>query len=188
MADDQQNDFFGGGLRAYLERLAAEGTEVIGEPAQHEAMPAEPAQPPQPPNPPQPRTLDEREQALREREHRFAQHLQGFEAHAAALAQREEQVREREAARQRRTEERRAVRDVLREHAELSVARIIQVFDDALAATQPNGTPDHNVRLAAVRVLLGEAYADGGDPDSTAAAIDELAQLRQRRALDAPGP
>lgn len=51
-----------------------------------------------------------------------------FEAHAAALAQHEHGLREREQALERRAiagaEERRAVRDVLRDHAELSLARV----------------------------------------------------------------
>lgn len=54
----------------------------------------------------------------------------------------------------------------------------MQVFDDALTATQPNGAPDHPVRLAAVRTLLGEAYPAAG---GAVAGMDELAAQRQRR-------
>lgn len=180
MPDGDSKDFFGGGLRAHLERLAPEVADASGtdRPGADDR---------QPPPSPVPSTLEEREQAQLEREQRFTDHVQAFEAHAAALARREEQLREREAALERRKAERRAVRDVLREHAELSVDQIIRVFDEALAATHANGMPDHAVRLVALRVLVGEAYADGSDAGAAAAALDELAQIRQRRVADAGG-
>ena len=176
----ERQDFFGSGLRAHLERSSGE-PDAGGEPPAADAPPAPPPRPP---------TLEEREQAQLDRERRFEEHVQAFEAHAAALAKHEESIRERERALEQTvvegTEQRRAVRDVLREHAELSIARVLQVFDDGLTATHGNGAPDHAVRLAAVRVLLGEAYATG-ESGTTAAAIDELAALRQRRTADTPG-
>ena len=194
MAETEQNEYFGNGLRAYLERLSGAIAPAQDPAPQQPQSPSTP--PPAPAAGPAP-TAEERERALLDRERRFEEHVRGFEAHARAVAQREEQLRaqeerlrEREQAAEQRTAaaaERRAVRDVLREHAELSVTRIVQVFDDALAATGPNGLPDHSVRLAAVRALLGEAYASTDDTAQTSAAIDELAALRERRVVDAPG-
>lgn len=184
MTEHEAQDTFGSGLRAHLGRLGSENVEE-SEVAQAVA----PASEGEAVVPPAAEEVARRARELAERERRFAEHVRGFDAHTAELARREERLREREAALEEASgspEEHPPVRDVLRKHAELSLARIVQVFDDALTATQANGTPDFGVRLAAVRALLAEAYA--GDADSTAATaavVDELAAMRDRRIGDA---
>lgn len=177
MGEHEAQDTFGTGLRAHLGRLGAEDEEAAPTVAESAVAP----------------TFDElvrRARELAEREQRFAEHVRAFEAHAEELAGREDALRERTLAldeERRARAESRPVREVLREHAELSLARIVQVYDDALTATQSNGTPDFGVRLAAVRALLAEAYAgDPGSAEATAAVVDELAAMRDRRTGDSP--
>jgi hypothetical protein len=183
MEESEQQDTFGTGLRAYLGRHAAE--EVPAEEPASDAAAESQATPGEPPRPLTPEEeLALRSEELAERERQLREHIQAFEAHLSTLARREEALREREAAAEAQaqaTAERRPVREALREHAEMSIARVLQVFDDALAADHPAGGADHGVRLAAVRALLAEAYASDGDPGTTAAVIDELAELRHRR-------
>lgn len=175
MAEHDAHETFGAGLRAHLARLGAEDADA-GATAADRAVP------------PPPDELAQRARHLAEREQRFAERVPVVEAHTRELARREQELRERALAleEQARTRaESRPVREALREHAELSLGRIVQVFDDALAATESNGAPDFGVRLAAVRALLAEAYA--GDPQSaaaTAGVVDELAAMRDRRAGD----
>jgi hypothetical protein len=182
MSEYEPHDAFGTGLRAYLGRHAAE------EAAPSEPQPAVPAGAQPSERPPAPLTdeeLAQRTRELAERERRFGEHVQAFDRHVAAMRRHEEELREREealAAREARVStERRDVREALRDHAEGSLARIFQVFDEALAAEEPGGGADHGVRLATVRALLAEAYAQDGN-GATAAAVDELAQIRERRA------
>jgi hypothetical protein len=182
MAEDEHSESFGNGLRAYLGRRAVRAV------AANEAQAAPPPDGPATDEPPRPLSaedLAEQEQHLAERERQLREHIQAFEAHLATLARREADLREREAAAEaeqaRISTERRNVREALREHAEGSLTRIFQVFDDALTADHPGGGADYGVRLAAVRALLAEAYAGDGDASATAAVVDELAEMRHRR-------
>ena len=122
------------------------------------------------------------EEQFAEQVRAFEAHLARFQQHERKVAKRERKVAEREEALAQQNTERRPAREALRDHAELSTDRLLAVLDEALAATQPNGAPDHTVRLAGVRVLLGEAYAAEGDAEATSAAMDELAAVRDRRA------
>jgi hypothetical protein len=162
---------FATGLRAYLQRVTAESPTP--ESAASASVPPSDQQPEPPPSP---------EEQFAEQVRAFEAHLARFQQHERQVAERERKVAEREEALAQRAAERRPVREALREHAELSTERLLALFDDALSATLPNGAPDHAVRLTAVRVLLGEAYAEDGGA-STSAAIDELAALREKRAV-----
>ena len=165
---------FATGLRAYLQRVA--GDSPAPEAAANDPAPASDQGPEPPPRSP--------EEQFAEQVRAFEAHLARFLQHERQVAERERKVAEREEALAQRSAERRPVREALREHAELSTERLLALFDDALSATLPNGTPEHAVRLTAVRVLLGEAYADDANGATAAAAIDELAALRERRAAD----
>jgi hypothetical protein len=118
-----------------------------------------------------------------------------LEAYAAELADRERRLAEVEAelaeesqrlaaADAVRTDVRRPVRELLREHAEQYAERLVLTFEQALEATDHDGRPDFTTRLAALRLLLSEAYDQSGDETSSPSrAEDELAELRRRRGL-----
>jgi hypothetical protein len=177
--DEQRETGFGTGLRAHLGREDAPGPEAP--PA--EAPPLE--QPrwegdPEPAPAPAPPVADDRAHEL--------------EAYAARLAERERRVAELEhelaeesqrlaAADSVRTDPRRPVRELLREHAEEQAERLVLTFEQALEATEPDGRPDFSTRLTALRLLLDEAYREpaAGAPESKIE--DELAELRRRRNL-----
>ena len=178
--DEQRETGFGTGLRAHLTR----------------DVPPPPGPPPPPEPPPElehvewhgdpapvpgPSHADERAREL--------------EAYAAELAERERRLVELEhelteesqrlaAADAVRTAERRPVREVLREHAELQAERIVLTFEQALEATEHDGRPDFSTRLTALRMLLDEAYGQRpAEAGATARVEDELGELRRRRGL-----
>jgi hypothetical protein len=125
------------------------------------------------------------------------QRARELEALAAELAERERRVNALEAelaeesqrlaaADAVRTDERRPVREVLREHAEQYAEQLVLTFEQALDATAPDGGPDFATRLTAIRLLLSEAYGEPGSgraAEGTSAVEDELAELRRRRGL-----
>jgi hypothetical protein len=123
------------------------------------------------------------------------QRARELETYAAQLAERERRLAELEselaeesqrlaAVDAMRTETRRPVRELLREHAEQYAERLVLTFEQALEATDHDGRPDFPTRLAALRLLLSEAYAEAGDDASNfSRAEDELAELRRRRGL-----
>jgi hypothetical protein len=172
---DERETGFGTGLRAHLGRDAT-------------APPPPPAPPPaleQPrwegdPKPaPEPAHADERTRQL--------------EAYAAELAERERRLAELEqelaeesqrlaAADAVRTAEPVPVPELLREHAEQHAERLLLTVEQALDATDQAGRPDHHARLAALRLLLDEAYRDPAAERSSPIA-DELGELRRRRGL-----
>jgi hypothetical protein len=136
---------FATGLRAYLQRVAADNPAPAPDTSPDAGAPADQGTEPTP----------SPEVVFAEQVRAFEAHVGRFQAHERDVARREREVREKEEAFAQRATERRPVRDALREHAELSIDRVFALFDDALAATLPNGAPDHAVRLTAVRVLLG---------------------------------
>jgi hypothetical protein len=125
------------------------------------------------------------------------QRARELEALAADLAERERQLHELEAelsgeanrlaaVDSLRTNERRPVRELLREHAEEYAEQLVLVFEQALDATTADGRPDFATRLTALRLLLTEAYAEpsvGSATTSPSAVEDELAELRRRRGM-----
>jgi hypothetical protein len=74
----------------------------------------------------------------------------------------------------------------LRRRVEENGDPLWRVFQEALAATKPNGEPDHRLRLLAASTLLAEAYGDTAHlsaGEQVAAARDELAGKRAKRAV-----
>jgi DNA repair exonuclease SbcCD ATPase subunit len=186
--DDQRETGFGTGLRAHLGYdLSAEPDLHPFEPELHADEPAAeaPLEPVEWDGDPDPvPDLSGPEQRARE-----------LESYAAELAEREQRLNELEseladesqrlaAADAMRTEARRPVRELLREHAEQYAERLVLTFEQALEATDHDGRPDFTTRLAALRLLLCEAYDEtGGDASTPSRAEDELAELRRRRGL-----
>ena len=75
-------------------------------------------------------------------------------------------------------------RDFLREQAERHVDALWSVFEQALEAVKPDGTPDFATRLDAARALLFEAYDvpdENGELPAAQPARDELAGRRARK-------
>lgn len=115
------------------------------------------------------RRLSERAEALQRRE-------QELEAQFHALEQ--------EAATSRAPEPEHG-RAYLRRRVEEAGEPLWRVFQEALAATKPNGEPDFRTRLMAASTLLAEAYGDTAllsPGEQVAAARDELAGMRAKRA------
>jgi hypothetical protein len=162
---------FGTGLRAHILGLHEE--------AEHDALP-EPTLPPLPHPEPDPALLEleqirlrleRKDAALGERERSLNVQAQAVAAEAKRLADQKAEL-----------ERHLDVRDLLRRRAEEEVERLWRTFDDALEATRAGGEPDFEVRLAAARALLAEAYAaPGADATDPAALPDELAVLRDRK-------
>jgi hypothetical protein len=76
--------------------------------------------------------------------------------------------------------------DALRERLERRIDLLWRTFEESLAATHADGSPDYRTRLDAARMLLGAAYPADAPAGSTSAADDarledELARLRDRR-------
>lgn len=181
--DEQRETGFGTGLRAHLGYGRLDGApDVDADPALPDELETVAWE-----GEPQPlpeilgleqraRELEELAVALTERERRVAE----LEAELADESQRLA------AADAIRTDERRPVREVLREHAEQYAEQLVLTFEQALDATAPDGGPDFATRLTALRLLLAEAYgepAPGRSAEGTSAVEDELAELRRRRGL-----
>jgi chromosome segregation ATPase len=80
-------------------------------------------------------------------------------------------------------------RRYLREQVERRVDALWSVFEQALDAVRPDGTPDFATRLEAARALLAEAYDvpdENGELPTVQTARDELAGRRARRAQQQP--
>lgn len=180
--DEQRETGFGTGLRAHLGYRRDEAPGVDADPAPPAEL--EPVEWEGEPKPvPDILGLEQRAREL--------------DALAAGLADRERRLHELEAelaheaqqlaaADAVRTAERRPVREVLREHAEQYAEQLVLTFEQALDAIAPDGGPDFATRLAALRLLLAEAYGEparGQAAQGTSAVEDELAELRRRRGL-----
>ena len=174
--NEHSETWFGSGLRAHL-GIEPESRDVPGEAADQAAdlvvaAPDEIAQ------------LAERERELREiasglaeRERRLAEDearvaaaRAELEEHTRALAHAEPGV---------------SVRELIRDRAERETERLWRTIDDALDATLDDGRPDFHARLAAIKLLLGEAYGDKPAAEALrergSAPEDELAQRRAER-------
>lgn len=185
--DEQRETGFGTGLRAHLTR------DALAPPPGHAPPPLEHRTAPEHEHEP------EREPVRWEGEPAPAPELAGerasaLEAYAAELADRDRRLAEAEAeladeshrlaaADAVRSAAPRPVRHVLREHAEQEAERIVLTFEQALEATEADGRPDFPTRLAALRLLLHEAYGEPGGAESQSRVDDELAELRRRRGL-----
>jgi hypothetical protein len=187
-SDEHSETWFGTGLRAHLGISSGEPAEPPApaetpvapdfDPRRHEllALSAE---------------LDERARRLREGEQRLAERESAVSARHAELAREAEQLeitRAEIAARESRPapdDVRGPVREMLRMRAERETERLWRTIDQALEAVLEDGRPDYHARLAAVKLLLGEAY----DPSATMDALpapaeqpaDELARRRAER-------
>jgi hypothetical protein len=201
-AEKPQTEEFGTGLRAHLGRVAEpeetrpeEGVESKPDTTATQELETEAA------------ALDERrrelnawrealvnaEGMLRDRERRLA-------ALGARLDEEEKQLTERQSALAAKEQEVEAApaeprptgvgsaRAQLRQRVEERVDLVWQAFEEALGATLPDGRPDVELRFAAARALLTEAYggrsSEEGRGDAAADAPtleDELARLRERK-------
>ena len=172
---------FGSGLRAHLGRRSG----------RDETPPAPPEKPPIPAAAPAPdpddlaavaAELEERaarlvaaEAGVEERERHLAEVAAMLEMAIIESAEPEDPADVRSAG------------EVLRDRVERRVDLLWNVFEGALAATEPDGRPDHKTRLQAAATLLAAAYpGTATDPtpataEQLGAAEDELARLRDRR-------
>jgi hypothetical protein len=174
----ESETWFGSGLRAHLgiqhaEERAAEPTEV---PEPHE------------PGLPVPVAEERVEHAdagaaeallaeLAERERRLAEAEARIQETRAELELRADEISQ--------SERLLPVRDSLRERAERETGRLWRTIDEALEATFEDGRPDFHARLAAIKLLLGEAYDDASAldalPPRDEQPEDELAVRRAER-------
>jgi hypothetical protein len=187
-SDEHSETWFGTGLRAHLGIGSGE--------------PSEPPTPAEAPAAPEVDTrrqelfalsadLDEHARRLREVEQRLAERESAVSARHAELAREAERLeitRAEVAARESHPpadDPRGPVRELLRTRAEHEAERLWRTIDQALEAVLEDGRPDYHARLAAVKLLLGEAY----DPSATMDALpapaeqpaDELARRRAER-------
>jgi hypothetical protein len=144
--DDERRvseELFGPALRAHLRRQdgAADGLDPEAAAAEdHRRLQA----------------LAAREQELADLQHRLAEASTQARRQQEELAAREQELARREAVFA--DANRRPVREVLRERAEMFADRLWTVFDEAIEAAHADGHPDHVARLSAVQALLSEAY------------------------------
>ena len=119
------------------------------------------------------------EARLEQRERQLAAAQAAVAAHAQLLVEREAELER--AAKQRGTDVPAPgdVRELLRRRAEECGDRLWETVERALAATRPDGGVDHATRLAALHLLITDAYSDS--PVPAARVEDELARLRERR-------
>jgi hypothetical protein len=165
---------FGTGLRAYLGHEGP-APEPAPEPAPPPVVEAEP--PPQPS--PQDREIAERlayveaaEGDLSHREQRLLEREREAEAALAMLAE-EEQRLARERDRLVEIGRTNDIRELMRKRAVQHADLVWASFEDALRGESLE------LRLLAARTLVGDIHAaEGGSIDD---AVDELAQIRQRR-------
>jgi hypothetical protein len=173
--------WFGSGLRAHL------GIRPTEEPA---PAPSEPAADPEPPRTPKitvpeapafdavaaerARELREAELDLVERERRLTEEAERIERARAELQRRAADVSA--------AERQLPIRDVLRERAERDTERLWRTIDEALEATFEDGRPDFHARLAAIKLLLGEAYDDKPAAEALPPRDEPEDELAARRA------
>jgi hypothetical protein len=169
---DDRETGFGTGLRAHL------GRDATPSPAPPPGL-DRPRPEGDPVPDPSPSSVQERGRQL----DAYAAELAGRERRLAELEQElSEEAQRLAAADAMRTAEPRPVPDLLREHAEQHAERLLLTLEQALDATDQAGLPDHHARLAALRLLLDEAYREPAGESSSPMA-DELGELRRRRGL-----
>ena len=165
---------FGTGLRAHLARDPLDGTlEDAGESAGEDAC-----TPSADELELRLRALEAAEARLDERERKLLATQAAVAAHAQLLVEREEELDRRSLAAAGAAA--RDVRELLRRRAEEHADRIWRTLDQALAATRPDGGIDHGTRLAALQLLINDAFSTSPVPAATVE--DELARLRYRKA------
>jgi hypothetical protein len=187
-SDEHSETWFGTGLRAHLgigsgepeeQRAPADAPAVPDfDPRRHELLELS-------------ADLDERARRLREGEQRLAERERAVSAQHAELAREAERLeitRAEVAAHETRTaadDPRGPVREMLRSYAEREAERLWRTIDQALEAVLEDGRPDYHARLAAVKLLLGEAYDPGATMDAllppAEQPADELARRRAER-------
>jgi hypothetical protein len=181
--DEQQDVWFGTGLRAHL------GIAPIAEVDSLSLLDA-----PAPESPSESagdlRDLERRAQLLELQERELAERARWVEIREAELTAETRRIEQEEARlsqRARRRVKRRAagrpLGDVMRELAEQRMESVVLIVEDALDATLEDGTPDLPTRIAAARALLAVVSGRPADAagEAHASAGDELAQLRKRR-------
>ena len=119
------------------------------------------------------------EALLAEREQELAATQAALAAHTQLLVEREAELERAARARSRDEPAPHDVRELLRRRAEECGDRLWETVDRALGATRADGGVDHATRLAAVHLLITDAYSDSPVPAATVE--DELARLRERR-------
>lgn len=181
--DEHGETWFGSGLRAHL------GIE----PPVEEPEPRTPAAAVERvvvPEPGDADLLEERLAAVAARERRLREAEQELEERGRRLAEEEARVdRDRAELEARATAARleggAGVRDLIRDRAERETERLWRTIDEALEATFDDGRPDFHARLAAIKLLLGEAYGDKPAaevlPPRDEQPEDELAARRAER-------
>lgn len=180
--NERDETWFGSGLRAHLGIQPSDEPAAVEPPDEAEPPPAPKIAVPEPPAfdaeaAERARRLRQAELELADRERALAEEAERIERTRAEVESREEEVA--------RAERQLPVRDVLRERAERDTDRLWRTIDEALEATFDDGKPDFHARLAAIKLLLGEAY----DDESAAEALppreqqpeDELAVRRAER-------
>jgi hypothetical protein len=187
-SDEQSETWFGTGLRAHL---GIGGGEPSEQPASVEAPPAADTGARREELLGLSIELEERTRRLRESEERMSDRERTLAARQAELAREAERLeiaRAELAARETATvaeENRGPVRELLRSQAEREAERLWRTIDQALEAVLEDGRPDYHARLAAVKLLLGEAYDVGATMDALPASgeqpADELARRRAER-------
>ena len=189
-SDEHSETWFGTGLRAHLGIGSGESNEP---PAPVEAPAAPDVDPRRHELFALSADLDERARRLREGEQRLAEQESAVSARHAELARESERLeitRAEIAARESQAaadDPRGPVREMLRTHAEREAERLWRTIEQALEAVLEDGRPDYHARLAAVRLLLGEAYDPGATMDALPAPAEQPAdELALRRAERAP--
>jgi hypothetical protein len=188
--DEHGETWFGTGLRAHL------GIGQAGE--ADSPAPAERVEP-QPDSPPRNDLLafslevEERARRVRDGERQLSDLERTLADRAAELARETERlaVARAELAAHAPAEavepDRGPVREILRRRAESEADRLWRTIEAALEAVLEDGRPDFQTRLAAVKLLLGEAYDVGATMDALPAPADPPAdELARRRAERGP--
>jgi hypothetical protein len=134
------------------------------------------------------RMLREAELRLAEREQQLAEQAEQIERERAELARRVAELEARAAEVETRAadveaaERQLPVRTTLRDRAEGATDRLWRTIDDALEATFEDGRPDFHARLAAIKLLLGEAYDGASAAEALPARDEPHDELALRRA------
>jgi hypothetical protein len=190
-SDEHSETWFGTGLRAHLGIGSGEPSEPSAPAAEAPAAPDDDRR----------RDellalsadLDERTRRLREGEQRLIERESALSAQAAELAREAERLdvtRTEFDAREARAAAEDAlgpVREMLRTRAEREAERLWRTIEQALDAVLDDGRPDYHARLAAVKLLLGEAYDPGATMDALPPPAEQPAdELALRRAERGP--
>ena len=121
-----------------------------------------------------------REQRVRTAEQRLAERERRLAEERARLERAHAEHEDRAAAL--RIETAGGVRELIRDRAERETERLWRTIDEALEATFEDGKPDFHARLAAIKLLLGEAYGDRPAAEVLPARDEPQDELAARRA------